>query len=158
MTILRRLVPQAAKNTEAEMRDAILAVRSVVNRIGVGDFNLPFRDFSSFRSYWLRNDGHGSWQVRRDILGRLFHSLHDRLIVLETRSLTSTLAEPISPHSATGWARVDEEILEIRRHFQPARTEQDYRNVGNDCVIVTEALSAQVYVSTTVENGPLCGG
>jgi hypothetical protein len=134
-----------AELTESEMRDAILALRSVLDRIGVNDFNLPFRDFSSFRSYWLRNDGHGSWQARRDILSGLFDSLHDRLIELETRSLTSTLAEPISPHSATGWARVDEEILEMRRHFQAARTEQDYRNVGNDCIIVTEALSAQVY-------------
>jgi hypothetical protein len=130
---------------EAEMRDAILALRSVLDRIGVSDFSLPFRDFGSFKSFWLKNDGYGSWQARRDLLNGLFDPLHDKLIVLETRSLTSALAEPISPHSATGWARVEEEILEMRRHFQAARTEQDYRNVGNDCVIVTEALSAQVY-------------
>jgi hypothetical protein len=40
---------------------------------------------------------------------------------------------------------VDEEIAELRRHFQSARTPQDHRNVGNDCVTILEALSAQVY-------------
>ena len=53
--------------------------------------------------------------------------------------------EPVSPHARTGWARVDAEITELRRHFRSATTEQDYRSVGNDCVAVTEALSRQVY-------------
>lgn len=44
-----------------------------------------------------------------------------------------------------GWAAVDEEISELRRHFLVARTPQDYRAIGNDCVHVTEALSRQVY-------------
>jgi len=52
---------------------------------------------------------------------------------------------PISPYQRTGWGAVDEEIGELRRHFQAARTPQDYRAVGNDCVFVTEALSRQVY-------------
>ena len=59
--------------------------------------------------------------------------------------MSSTLAEPVSPRGRTGWARIDEEIAELRRHFQSAQTPQDYRNVGNDCVIVTEALSRLVY-------------
>lgn len=45
----------------------------------------------------------------------------------------------------TGWHEVDKEISELRRHFQGARTAQDYRSVGLDCVAVTESLSAQVY-------------
>jgi hypothetical protein len=45
----------------------------------------------------------------------------------------------------TGWARVDAELAKLRRHFQIAKSEQDYRNVGNDCVILTEALSRQVH-------------
>jgi hypothetical protein len=40
---------------------------------------------------------------------------------------------------------VDTEIAELRRHFQTARTPQDYRNVGNDCVLVVERLSGTVY-------------
>jgi hypothetical protein len=130
--------------TEPGMRMAILALRAVVDRIGIR-FDLPFRDYGSFRGYWTRNNGRGSWQARRDILNELFTPLHDELAELEAQSLTSTLAMPISPRPVTGWARVDAEIAELRRHFQNARSEQDYRNVGNDCVAVTEALSRQVY-------------
>jgi len=37
------------------------------------------------------------------------------------------------------------EIAELRRHFEIARTPQDFRAIGNDCVIVTEALSRVVF-------------
>lgn len=131
--------------SEPEIRTAIIALRAVVERIGLIEFNLPFRDYSTFRSYWVRNNCYGSWQARRDILNKLFDPLHNSLVDLETRALSSTLAQAISPRTGTGWARVDEELAELRRHFQNARTEQDYRNVGNDCVIVTEALSRKVY-------------
>jgi hypothetical protein len=131
--------------SEPEIRIAILALRAVTDRIGACSFTLPFRDYGTFRSYWNKNDGYGSWQARRDILNGLFDPLHDCLVDLETRSLTSTLAKAISPRPITGWAKVDAELAELRRHFQNAHTEQDYRNVGNDCVIVTEALSAQVF-------------
>jgi len=33
----------------------------------------------------------------------------------------------------------------LKRHFAQAKTPQDYRNIGNDCVIVLEALSREVY-------------
>lgn len=36
--------------------------------------------------------------------------------------------------------------MSFRRHFRAARTPQDYRAVGNDCVHLTEALSRKVYV------------
>lgn len=133
------------KLSEPQIRDAILALTAMAKRVGVSDFKLPFRDFGTFRSYWLRNDGHGSWQARRDMLNTLLDPLHDRLIDLENRQLSSTLAKAITPHSATGWARVDAEILELHRHFRIARSEQDHRNVGNDCVAILEALSRQVY-------------
>ena len=43
---------------------AIRALESVTRRLGM-PVALPFRDFSRFRSYWMRNDGYGSWQARR---------------------------------------------------------------------------------------------
>ncbi len=43
---------------------------------------------------------------------------------------------------------MDAEISELRRHFLNAKTPQDYRNVGLDCVAVTEELSRQVYDPT----------
>lgn len=131
--------------TEQQIRDALVALRVLVERIGISTFELPFRDYGSFKAHWLRNDCRNSYQKRRDMLNELFNPLHDQLVELETRALSSTLAQPISPHPVTGWSRVDAELAELRRHFQIARSEQDYRNIGNDCVIVLEALSRQVY-------------
>lgn len=130
---------------QEEMREALLVLRAVVDRIGIEDFDVPFRDYSTFKSYWLRNEGYGSWQARRDLLAAIFDGLHDELAALESRALASSLAEAVSPRGRTGWAKIDAEIAELRRHFQRARSPQDYRNVGNDCVIVTEALSSQLY-------------
>jgi hypothetical protein len=131
--------------SEADMRLAILSFRSVLQRLDVAGPEIPFRDFGSFRTYWLRNDGYGSWQARRTMLRDIFDPLHDQLAILEQRSMTATLVDPVSSHKRTGWPGVDTEISELRRHFQSARTPQDYRSVGLDCVAVTESLSAHVY-------------
>lgn len=130
--------------TEQGIREALTILRVVLHRVGL-DLDLPFRDYSSFKAHWKRNNCAYSWQKRRDMLNGLFNPVHDQLIEMESRSLSSALAQPVSPRPTTGWAKVDEELAEIRRHFQMAKTPQDYRNVGNDCVIVTEALSRQVY-------------
>jgi hypothetical protein len=129
---------------DEDMREGLLALSSLVERLGL-QFSPPFRNFKTFKSYWLKNDGYGSWQARRDILGEIFDELHDQLADLESRGLTSSLVDAISPRGRTGWTRIDGEIAELRRHFQIARTAQDYRNIGNDCVIVTEALGRTVF-------------
>jgi hypothetical protein len=54
------------------------------------------------------------------------------------------LAEPIDS-AATGWAKVDNEIGELRRAFASARSPQAFRAVGVHCVGVLEALSRTVY-------------
>jgi hypothetical protein len=128
-----------------QIRDAIQALRAVVRRLGIDGFDVPFRDYGGFKDWWVENGAYGSWQARRDLLTGIFNSLHDRLADMELEALASSLAEPISPHARTGWAAVDTEISELRRHFLSARTPQDYRAVGLDCVAVTEALSRQVY-------------
>src|ERR1700733_6769785 len=131
--------------TEEEMRSALLAFRVVLQRIGVTEGNVPFRAFGSFKTWWVRNGAYGSWQARRDLLNGIFEPLHAKLALLEERALSSTLVEPVSPLARTGWPGVDIEISELRRHFLGASSPQDYRNVGNDCVSVTESLSRQVY-------------
>jgi hypothetical protein len=120
----------------------------VADRLGL-TFAPPFRDFKSFKGYWLREGASHNYQARRNILNDIFNPLHDQLADLEAKALGATLATPISPHARTGWPTVDTEISELRRHFQNARTAQDYRGVGNDCVHVMEALSAIVYVPAT---------
>ncbi len=130
---------------EEQMREALLALHAVVDRLGIVDFKVPFRGFSTFKAWWLGNNAYGSWKARRVLLYDIFEPLHEQLAHLEQRGLTSSLVEPISPHTRTGWSGVDTEINELRRHFQNARSSQDYRNVGLDCASVTEALSRQVY-------------
>jgi hypothetical protein len=132
---------------QENMRLALQALRRVVDRTGAPPLQLEFRDYSSFRTWWIREGAHGTWQGRRELLDDLFNPLHDALADLEAGSIASTLADPITPHGRTGWAAVDAEVAELRRHFQTARTPQDYRNVGNDCVIVTEAISRHAYSS-----------
>jgi hypothetical protein len=144
-----------AKATEGEQitqHQSVLvmrALRALLTRLGVGraTFDPPFRDFNSFYKHWrsIGATGGGSWQVRRDLLDSIFDPLHDLLDEREAGSITSTLATAISPRRVTGWPRVDEELAELRRHFESASTQQDYSNVGNDCVSLLEVLSNTVY-------------
>lgn len=134
----------ATQVDEDESRLLLLALKATLKRLGI-DFAPPFRDFSTFYGYWIRKGASGSWQARRNLLEELFEPLHRQLLDLEDRHVTATLADAISPRSKLGWQRVDTEIAALRQHFAGARSAQDYRNVGNDCVAVTEALSAQTY-------------
>jgi hypothetical protein len=133
------------ETTNDEIKTAILALRATIDRLGIHDVTIPFRDFATFKSWWIKEGARGSWQARRDLLSGVFDHLHDRLADLEELALRSSLVEPISPKGRTGWPVVDTEISELRRHFLNARTAQDYRNVGLDCVSVTEALSRHVF-------------
>ena len=128
-----------------EIELTLRALKALLARLGVVGLDIPFRDYASFYDWWIQNGARGSWQARRDLLEGVFGPIHDRLAEIEQNSLEVTLVDPISPHKATGWAAVDIEVSELRRHFSRATTPQDYRNVGLDCVAVTEALSRQVY-------------
>lgn len=123
------------------------ALRAVLGRLDVA-FDPPFVDFNDFYRYWRRHGaaGSGGWQARRDIMAELLNPVHDRLAELQAGALRSTLATPVTSHPRTGWRAVDEEITELRRHFQSARTPQDYRNIGNDCVAVLERISGAAYL------------
>ena len=124
---------------------AIRALSTVLKRLGV-TLSVPFRNFSTFRTYWIRKDciGPGSWQARRGLLDEIFEPLHLKLMRIEDTTLEA-LANPISPRAETGWPEVDEEIRELRRRFQTSTTAQDYRAVGTHCVGVLEALGRTVY-------------
>jgi hypothetical protein len=126
-----------------EISAAILALRAVLRRLTI-QFDLPFRNFTTFRSHWIRNGASNSWQARRDMLDEIFEPLHLRLVRLEERTLEA-LAIPISPHSELGWPLVDEEIRELRRRFATSVTAQDYRAIGTHCIGVLEALGETVF-------------
>lgn len=112
-----------------EMRRAISGLNAVMTRIGI-QLEIPFRDFSSFRAYWLRNDEYNSWQARREIVDRIFRDPLASVMAARDRSLSATLIDPISPHAVTGWPRVDAEIEAMRIECRDATTPQNCRAVG----------------------------
>lgn len=132
--------------TDQQMRTAVRALERTTER-AYQPFRLPFRDHSSWRSYWIRKgaSGTGGWQARRDLLGDLFDEAYAHLMAAQDRALSSNLAEAVSPREKLGWHEVDTALGELRKHFRTAETPQDYKGVGLDCVTITEALSRQVY-------------
>src|SRR5690554_2985653 len=61
----------------SDLRKRLSTSRSVSREFG-------FRDFESFRSFWIRKgaSGDGGWQARRDLLATLFTPIHDRFEVV----------------------------------------------------------------------------
>lgn len=129
---------------DKEIALAQRALTATLGRLGI-TLDLPWRDFTSFRSYWLRNDGYGSWQARRDLLEKFFAPVQTELDRQEEAQFRAVNAEAVSPHTKTGWPKVDEELTELHRRFRTATTTQDYRDVGNRSVAVLEALSRTIY-------------
>jgi Abortive infection C-terminus len=82
---------------DKEIAIAIQALEAVTRRLGI-PIELPFRNFTKFRTYWLRNDGYGSWQARRDMLEGLFEPTRKQLSTLESRLAGPKIKEEdISP-------------------------------------------------------------
>lgn len=67
--------------SNADARKLLTTLKAVLARVGVRDVEFGFRDFDSFRAYWIRKgaSGAGGWQARRDLLADLFNPIHDRL-------------------------------------------------------------------------------
>ena len=131
--------------SDDQARPILGSLGSVSARSGVADFNPPFHYFVTFGRYWRRNGASGSWQASREMLDSILEPLQARLDEIEAGSITSTLAQAISPRRSTGWPGIEEEHVALRRHFESARTQQDDSKVGNDCVEVIEAVSRVAY-------------
>lgn len=125
---------------DKEIALAQRALTATLSRIGI-TLSFPWRDFATFKTHWLRNGCYNSWQARRDLLNELFAPVQAELDRQEEDQFRAVNAEAVSPHTKTGWPKVDEELTELRRRFRTATTTQDYRDVGNRAVGVLEALS-----------------
>ena len=122
------------------------SLRASLTRHGI-NFNLPWRDYSGFRSYWISEgaSGSGGWQARRDLLARFFDPVFDELDRLEDARFAATVAEPVSPAGRTGWGPVDAALHDVKVRFRSATTSADYSDVGRRCIVVMEAPSGTVY-------------
>lgn len=130
--------------SEDEARVALRTLRLVLQRQGI-EFKPPWRDFSSFKGHWLAEGAYGNWQARRDIIEKWFRPVQDQLDEADEQQFMGALTEGISPHKELGWSDVDDHIAQLRQRFRSASTAVDYKDVGNRCVGVLEALSAHVY-------------
>lgn len=129
---------------DVESREVLRSLRAVLRRQGV-EFDPQWSDFPSFRTYWNAHEGRGSWQARRDMLSKLFDPVLEALEMTQDRASENEVARPVSPRSELGWPAVDGHIEQLRQRFATASTHVDYKDVGNRCVGVLEALSAVVY-------------
>ena len=134
------------KLTNDESRVLLEALIRVLDRHGI-ILDLPWRDFESFRGYWIDQglSGGGGWEARRKLLRQHLDPIDDQLKRLEEAQFRSELAQPVSPRGTTGWSAVDTEIAALRQRFKTASEPQDYRDVGNRAVAVLEVISATVY-------------
>jgi hypothetical protein len=123
---------------------ALRSLRAILRRLGI-DFDMPFRSFTAFRSYWIKHDMSNSWQARRVYLDGVFMPLDRQLTQLEEQRFESELVNAVSPRDRTGWPAVDTEINELRRRFRSSTSPQDYSAIGVHCVGILEALSRTVY-------------
>lgn len=129
---------------ESDIELAQKTLQVLLGRLSI-NFQLPWRNFSAFRSYWNSNNAYGSWQARRDILNRFFTPVEDELDRRELLSYKASLVDPISPREFLGWEAVDQRIHAMRRRFSSAQTSEDYSDVGNRAIAVLEALGDVIY-------------
>lgn len=122
-------------------------LKAMLHRLGI-ELDIPWRNFEGFKVYWHKHDRTGSYQARRDLLEEFFGPVQQKLDKLEEAQFRAVNAEAVSPHTKTGWPKVDVELTELRHRFRSATTNQDYRDTGNRAVAVLEAISRTVYDPT----------
>ncbi|MGO1320971.1 MAG: hypothetical protein ACTMIK_12070 [Galactobacter sp.] len=132
--------------SDEQSRDLLKTLRRVLYRHEIV-MNPPWRDLTSWGAYWKKADanGPGSWQKRRELLDQVFDPVYEKIDQVEEQAFQSELVEAVSPHGELGWPTVDSYIEQLRRRFRTAATAADYKDVGNRCVGVLEALSEVVY-------------
>lgn len=128
-----------------ESRILISATNTFLKRNDLGTLNLPFRDLDEFLTYWIDKGltGYGSWQMRRMELQNLFEPVHERISKLLDSPFENRLVETV--HSPKRWAQLHLEVQSLRQTASKAKTHQDFRKVGSDCVAVLETLSAVAF-------------
>ena len=89
--------------SEEDIRLILRTCRILLERTGI-DLDLPFSDFQTFYSFWIKNGAYGIWQARRDILNDLFDPVHLELARREDNELVSTLA--FAYHKSPGYRLV----------------------------------------------------
>lgn len=109
---------------------------------------LPFRDFSGFGDYWRKEgmSGGGSWAIRRSYINDIFNPLIDEIEEKQDAIYFTNLSTPVSEQTIVGdWAKLKDEITQLRNRYAVAKTPQDFSAVGTACVRIIEGISRVAY-------------
>lgn len=79
--------------SEPEVRVVLRALRAVTARLGI-EVDVPWRDFGSFKAYWLSHDGYGSWAARRHMVSEAFNPILTKIYALQDLGPTGEIARP----------------------------------------------------------------
>ncbi len=138
---------------EDEIKEVIRALKAVLRRLGI---NLPldFRNYATFRSAWITRGmvGSGAWEKRRQYLEESFKAARDNVELLQDEELSRKLEIPANIRRHRNWAALDQELRELKRSFERARTIQDFRGVGTNCIGVLEQLGEMLYDPETMSD------
>jgi hypothetical protein len=100
---------------EPQITLVLRALQAVCSRIGI-KLEIPFRNFSGFRSYWMRRgaSGAGGWQARRDLIDELFNHAFQSLERMEAQPHGPRLEES-SLVALTNPVAIQEHLLRLHR-------------------------------------------
>lgn len=120
--------------TDSQIATAIQALEAVSRRLGT-PLELPFRDFTWFRSYWIRRgaSGAGGWQARRDLIEELLEPTRKQLLRLE-----ETPGDHATRHSSASHDQRRRDSCQRRRETQLGEPE----DVGVDVELNLRRLVA----------------
>ena len=132
-------------------------LRAVLKRLGITTFDPPFRDFNTFYKHWRAEGAVGNRRPgKRGAISSTSTSTRSMKRAGRARSQLDNVhprRRHLPPQKVTGWPRVDERSPSCAATSESASTQQDYSNVGNDCVAILEALSATVYDHSRHQRG-----
>lgn len=101
--------------SEPQITLVLRALQAVCSRVGI-KLEVPFRNFSGFRSYWVRRgaSGEGGWQARRDLLDELFNQAFQRLERTQSQPIGPRLEES-SLVGLTNPVAIQEQLVRLHR-------------------------------------------
>jgi hypothetical protein len=123
------------QNEYTERRDQI---RQELERLRLDDPN-RFRDLWAWYGYYSQNLPR--WHERRTYVGDLYDPLYARLDSLAEQAIGARLEE----EDRTGWERVDDQIVQLRRRYDVALTVEDFQAIGLLCRDVFISLAEAIF-------------
>jgi hypothetical protein len=127
---------ESVQSDYIERRDRIA---QELKRLRADDPN-PFRDLWAWYGYYSQRLPR--WHERRTFIRELYDPLYAKLDALAEQDIGTRLE---GEADRTGWERVDDQIVQLRRRYAVALTVEDFQAVGLLCRDIFVSLSEAVF-------------